>query len=143
MTGDDVRQWIAGHLDVPAEQLVELDRRPLPLLATPGSFVVVTVRDRATGAVRDVAIEEQTGRLVDAAELRERDRSAIDQRSALSPRLRRLLLRHPGLDVVDVTVTRGDGTVTQEATGAAGVLALADDPRVVRVEPAGDTVIPD
>ncbi len=143
MTGDDVRRWIAVHLDVPVDQLVELDRQPLPLLATPGSYVVVTVRDRVSGAVRDVAMEERTGRVADAAELRERDRSALDQRSALSPRLRRILLRHPGLDAVDVTVTHRDGAVTRERTGTAGVVALADDPRVVRVEPAGDTVIPD
>jgi hypothetical protein len=42
-----------------------------------------------------------------------------------------------------VTVTGRDGEVTRERAEAAGVIALADDPRVVRVEPTGDTVIPD
>lgn len=143
MTGNDLRRRIAEHLDVPADQLVELDRRPLPLLVTPGSYVVVTVRDRGSGAVLDVALDERTGRLVEAADLQERDRSAIERRTALSPRLRRLLLRHPGLEAFDVTVTGRDGEVTRERAGAAGVIALADDPRVVRVEPTGDTVIPD
>jgi hypothetical protein len=134
---------VAEQLGRPAEALVELDRRPLRLLVQPGPYLTVTVRDRQTRQVLEPTVDLVTGRLVDASALRERDRAALERRPALTAPLRRLLLRHPDLPRLDVLVRRRDGGVETVATDVDGVLALADDPDVVRIELHGDALVQD
>jgi hypothetical protein len=143
VVADDLVTLVAGQLGRPADALVELDRRPLALLTDPGPYVTLTLRDRGSRQVLEPTVDLRSGRLVDAAGLRQRDRDAVERRTALTPRLRRLLLRHPDLPSVRVSVQRAGGGTEEVTTDAAGVLALADDPGVVGVDRRGDVVVLD
>lgn len=140
---DQTLRQVETQLGRPAETLVELDRRPLHLLAQPGSYVTLTLRDRATREVLEPTVDLRTGRVVNATELKQRDRDAIERRSALTPRLRRLLLRHPDLTEVHVEVTNSLGGQRRIIVDSVGVLGLADGPDVVRVDTIEETEIPD
>jgi hypothetical protein len=140
---DDLIQRLAVQLGRPADRLVELDRRPLRLLLQGGSYITVTLRDRQTREILEPTLDLQTGNLVDAHELRNRDREAVERRTALAPGLRRLLLRHPDLPSLDVLVTRTGGSTERLTSHPADILALADNPAVVHIDSSGDTEIPD
>jgi hypothetical protein len=105
--------------------------------------VTLTVRDRQSRDVYEVTLDADTGHVVDATALRAQDREAAERHTALEPRLRAFLLRHPHVPGLEVLVTRADGTLNRVTTDPAGVVALADDPTVVQVRGAGDTVVPD
>jgi hypothetical protein len=143
VVAEDLVTLVAGQLGRPAGALVELDRRPLALLTEPGFYLTLTLRDRQTREVLEPSVDLRTGRVVDAAELRRRDRDAVERRTTLTPRLRRLLLRHPELPSVRVRVQRGGQVAEQVTTDAAGVLALADEEGVLGVDRHGDVVILD
>jgi hypothetical protein len=140
---DDLIEQLAIQLGRPADRLVELDRRPLQLLVHPGSYITVTLRDRQSREVLEPTLDLHTGNLVDAHDLRKRDREAVERRAALAPPLRRLLLRHPDLPSLEVLVTRGRGPVERLTSDPAGILSLADDPDVVRIDSAGEAEIRD
>ncbi|HEX6683900.1 MAG TPA: hypothetical protein VF062_13945 [Candidatus Limnocylindrales bacterium] len=138
---DETLRQVATRLGRPAEKLVELDRRPLRLLTQPGSYATLTLRDRDTGQILEPTVDLATGRIVDATEIRQRERDAIERRGALTARLRRLLLRHPDVGEIQVQVTKTHGAQSQVVTDPAGVLGLADDPDVVRVDTTGEVEV--
>jgi hypothetical protein len=140
---DDLVQRLAVQLGRPADRLVELDRRPLRLLIRGGSYITVTLRDRQSKEILEPTLDLQTGNLVDAHELRKREREAVERRTALAPRLRRLLLRHPDLPSLEVLVTRTGGSTERVTTNPADILALADNPAVVRIDSSGEAEILD
>lgn len=143
MPTDDLLEQLAGQLGRPADTMVELDRRPLRLLVDRGSYLTVTLRDRVSREVLEPTVDLDTGVLVDADELRARDREAVERRPTIAPRLRGLLLRHPGLPAFEVLVAHVGGEIERVTSDATGVLVLADDPDVSRVDVAGETEIPD
>ena len=142
---DERLEQIAAALGRPAAQLVELDRRPVPLLLVEGTYESVTVRDRGSGQIRDVTVEAGSGYVADPRSLRRQDSDlARTNAPALSPELRDLLLRHPELSQVRVWVTSHQESSRQPLTTSARAAArLAADPAVVRIDLAEDPVIPD
>lgn len=143
MATDDVLEILAEQLGRPVDKIVELDRRPFRLLVNSGSYLTVTLRDRVTREILEPTLDLEAGTLIDADELRTRDREEVDARTAIAPRLRRLLLRHPGLPPFEVLVVRTGGETERVSSDAAGVLVLADDPEVSRVDIVGETEIRD
>ena len=141
--GDDVLPVVAAALGRPVEQLVELDRRSLRLAFVPGEFATVTVRDRRTREVLEATVDLACGAAVDPVALRSRDRRAAQTLPALAPRLKDLLVRHPDLNRVKVTVSRSDGKTQRWVGDAAGVVALARNPNVVGIDLAADPEILD
>jgi hypothetical protein len=139
----DLLELLAAGLDRPVHRLVLLDQRPLQLLLVPGSYLTVTVRDTVSREVLEPTLDLDSGRLVEAEGLRAADRAAAAERTALSPGLRSLLLRHPDLAALTVVVTRSGGTTELFTGDAAEVLDLADRPDVSSVDVAGDVVIRD
>jgi hypothetical protein len=127
------------------EALQELDRRPLLLAFLGGNYETVVVRDRTTGETLEATLGVEDGERVDAAELRRRDREVAEREgTALDPRLRELLLRHPELAAMRVVVTRGtDGERSPLQAGAREIVAMAGDPDVTRIELAEDPEIID
>lgn len=142
MTTDNVLQLVAHGLNRPANTLNELDRRPLPSLLHRGPFLTVTLRDKVSREILEPTLDLSTGLLVDATALRQRDREAVERRAALTPRLGRLLLRHPDLPTVQILVTR-HGQSEPRALDPLAVLALADAPDVTQLDVAVDPEIPD
>lgn len=140
---DDVLRIAGAALGRPVDVLVELDRRPFRLAFLPGSYVTVTVRDRTTREVLEPTLDLDTDTAVDADALRRLDRAAAEQRRALTPDLRDLLLRHPDLRRIEVRATRADGSTDALVTDAPGVASLADAPDVVRIALATDPEILD
>jgi hypothetical protein len=142
---DERMEQIAAAVGWPAAQLVELDRRPLPLLLIEGTYETVTVRDQGSGQIRDVTVEAASGNVADPRSLRRQDSDmAHTNAPALSPELRDLLLRHPELSQVRVWVTGHQESSRQPLTTSARAAArLAADPAVVRIDLAEDPVIPD
>ena len=143
MPGDEMLALVAAVLRRPVEQLVELDRRSFRLAFVPGDFATVTVRDRRSREVLEVTIDRANGVAVDQAALRSQDQQAARAWPALTPGLRDLLLRHPDLNRIEVTVSRSGGAVEHWVGDAAGVVALAGDPDVVNVDLAADPEILD
>jgi hypothetical protein len=140
---DDLLDQLAAQLGRSSHSLVELDRRPFRLLFIGGSFLTLTLRDRASHEILEPTIDMGSRQVVDARELRERDRAAAEERTTLTPRVRNLLLRHPDLEAFTVFVVRSGGRSEQVTTDADRVLALADDPEVIRVDIVGDIEVPD
>lgn len=136
---------VAAALGRPAEQLLELDRRPLRLAFVDGEYETVVVRDRATEETVEATLDAATGEAADIEELRRRDRRlASSVGGSLSPQLRDLVLRHPGLESVLVAVSReGDPEPTTLRAGARDLVALAQEPPVVGIELLEDPVILD
>jgi hypothetical protein len=136
---------VAEALGRPVERLQELDRRPLRPAFAGGRYETVVVRDRASGETVEATLDARTGERVDAAELRRRDRELADRvGAALEPRLRDLLLRHPELPALRVSVTRaGDADATPLQAAATEIAALAQQLDVTRIELAEDVEIRD
>jgi len=136
---------VAEALGRPVERLQELDRRPLRPAFAGGWYETVVVRDRASGETVEATLDARTGERVDAAELRRRDRELADRvGAALEPRLRDLLLRHPELPALRVSVTRaGDADATPLQAAATEIAALAQQLDVTRIELAEDVEIRD
>jgi hypothetical protein len=135
---------VAEALGRPLEGLQELDRRPLQPAFAGGSYETVVVRDRGSGATVEATLDASTGELVDAAELRRRDRELADRLGAVFEQaLRDLLLRHPELPAVKVAVTRAGVPGETLRASAAKIVALAREPDVTRIELAEDPEIPD
>jgi hypothetical protein len=127
---------VAAALGRPAEQLVELDHRPLTFAFLGGDYETVVVRDRSSGRIIEATLDAASGQRVDAAELRRRDRDlAASLGTRLSPELRYLLLRHPDLPAVSVLVIRsGDSGRTTVRAEARQIVTLAQDAGVARIE---------
>jgi hypothetical protein len=127
---------VAAALGRPAEQLVELDHRPLTFAFLGGDYETVVVRDRSSGRNIAATLDAASGQRVDAAELRRRDRDlAASLGTRLSPELRYLLLRHPDLPAVSVLVSRsGDSGRTTVRAEARQIVTLAQDAGVARIE---------
>lgn len=142
MTSDDVLRILARRLDRPVDTLVELDRRPLPSLLHRGPLLTVTLRDKVSREVLEPTLDLTTGELVDATALRQRDQETVQRRAALTPRLGRLLLRHPDLPTVDVLVIRR-GQTERVVLNPVAILAVADDPDVTQLDVAVDPEIRD
>lgn len=142
---DKRMEQVAAALGRPVVELVELDRRPLPLLIIEGNYETVTVRDRDSGQVRDVTVEIHSGDVSDPISLRRQDSDlAATHAPALSPVLQDLLLRHPELSQVRVWVTGHQESSRQLLTTSARAAArLAADPAVMRVDLAEDPVVLD
>lgn len=139
---DPLIQRVAAALGRPADELLELDRRPVPLAFTPGRFVTLVLRDAATRETLEPTVDAATGALADRAALRGADRLAGAGLPALSPRLLELLLRHPDLPRLDVTVRRASGTRLERLSGAeVGLLARSED--VLTLELSADPVVYD
>ena len=142
MTSDDVLRILARRLDRPLESLVELDRRPLPSLLHRGPLLTVTLRDKVSREVIEPTLDLTTRELVDATALRQRDQEAVQRRAALTPRLGRLLLRHPDLPTVEVLVIRR-GRTERVILNPVAILTLADAPDVTQLDVAVDPEIRD
>jgi hypothetical protein len=127
---------VAAALGRPAEQLVELDHRPLTFAFLGGDYETVVVRDRSSGRIIEATLDAASGQRVDAAELRRRDRDlAASLGTRLSPELRYLLLRHPDLPAVSVLVSRsGDSGRTTVRAEVRQIVTLAQDAGVARIE---------
>jgi hypothetical protein len=127
---------VAAALGRPAEQLVELDHRPLTFAFLRGDYETVVVRDRSSGRIIEATLDAASGQRVDSAELRRRDRDlAASLGTRLSPELRYLLLRHPDLPAVSVLVIRsGDSGRTTVRAEARQIVTLAQDAGVARIE---------
>jgi hypothetical protein len=135
---------VAEALGRPLEELQELDRRPLRLAFAGGEYETVVARDRARGGTVEATLDATSGERVDAAELRRRDRELADRLgAALEPQLRDLLLRHPELPAVLVTVTRERTPSETLRAAPTEIVALAQGPGVTRIELAEDPEIPD
>jgi len=100
---DSPLQDVASILGRPVEDLQVLDRRPLPLTFLGGRYETFVVRDRTTGETLEVTLDLDSGRRVDAVELRrlDRERATVEGRK-LEPELLEMLLRHPDLEGVQV-----------------------------------------
>jgi aspartokinase len=127
---------VAAALGHPAEQLLELDHRPLTFAFLGGDYETVVVRDRTTGRIIEATVDAASGQRVDAAELRRRDRDlAVSLGTRLSAELRDLLLRHPDLPAVSVLVSRSGGSGrTALRAKARQIVTLAQDAGVLRIE---------
>jgi hypothetical protein len=138
-------EHVAAALGRPAEELVELDRRPLRLAFLDRTYETIVVRDRATGATVEATLDAATGERADPAELLPRDRQlAANLGGPLSPTLRGLVLRHPDLVAVHVAVTReGDPEPTPLRASVREVVELAREPGVARIELLEDPEILD
>jgi hypothetical protein len=136
---------VAAALGRPANQLLELDRRALPLAFVEGSYETVVVRDRARGDTLDITLDEDTGGRADEAELRRRDRELADRLAEpLSPALKELVLRHPELPAVSVRVTRtGDPAPASLCVSVREITALAQEREVAGVDLAQEPEILD
>lgn len=139
---------VAALLKRPAEELLELDRRPLVFAFVEGRYEQVVLRDHVSGEVFEVTVSED-GQLVDVGALQARNRSAAaEQAAVLDEGLRSLLLRHPELPGVRVRVSRaadaGGRSEPEEALlSPQEIAALADDATVTRVALLEDPVILD
>jgi|SRR5215211_2325341 len=142
---DERIQQVAATLGRPVDQLVELDRQPLPLLLVDGTYETVTVRDRDSGQLHNITVEVISGEVADPQALRRQDSDlATTRASALSVELRELLLRHPELASVRVWVTEDRQTPRQLlTTSARDVARLAEDTAVLRIDLAEDPVVVD
>ena len=127
---------VAAALGRRAEDLLELDRRPLRLAFLQEIYETIVVRDRLSGATVEITLDPATGERADPAELRRRDRELAEKLGGpLSPELRDLVLRHPDLEGVHVAVTReGDSEPTSLRVSVREVVALARDTGVARIE---------
>jgi hypothetical protein len=136
---------VASALGRPAEQLLELDRRPLRLAFLERTYETVVVRDRASGATVEATLDPATGERADPDELLRRERElAASLGGPLSPTLRSLVLRHAELTAVHVAVTRdGDPEPTPLRASARELVALAQQPGVSRIELLEDPEILD
>jgi hypothetical protein len=136
---------VAAALGRPAEQLLELDRRPLRLAFLDGEYETVVVRDRATEETVETTLDSATGEPADTEELLRRDRQlAASVGGSLSPQLRDLVLRHPELEALEVAVTRVDDPApTTLRASARELVTLAQEPDVVGIELLEDPVILD
>jgi hypothetical protein len=86
--GQSPPQNVADQLGRPVEILQEIDRRPLPLAFVEGRYETYVVRDVVTGERLEVTLDLGSGRRVDPAELRSRDRQlAAIKGSKLEPEL--------------------------------------------------------
>jgi hypothetical protein len=139
----DFLDKLVAQLGREGHTLVVLDERPLRLLLATGSYLTVTLRDKTTGEILEPTIDVTNGMLVDPRRLREKDRAAAAGYTALTPRLRDLLLRHPHLAAFTVAVRRTGGETERFTVDAAQVLALAQAPDVVGLDIAEDVVVPD
>jgi hypothetical protein len=140
---EDLLDKLAAQLGREGHTLVVLDERPLRLLVETGSYLTMTLRDRTTGEMLEPTIDLTNGMLADARRLREKDRAAAAGYTALTPRLRDLLLRHPHLAAVAVAIRRTGGATARFTGDARQVLALAQAPDVVELDIAEDVVVPD
>lgn len=129
----------------PADELFELDRRPLRLAFLDRTYETIVVRDRATGTTVEATLDAATGERADPAELLQRNRElAAKLGGPLSPTLRDLVLRHPDITAVDVAVTReGDLEPTSLRASARELVGLAQQPGVAWIELLEDPEIPD
>jgi hypothetical protein len=136
---------VAEALGRPAEQLTELDRRPLLLAFLEGDYETVVVRDRATEETVEATLDAATGEPADPVELRRRDRGlAVRLGGRLSSQLQDLVLRHPELESIEVAVTRSvDPEPRTVRSSARELVALAREPDVVGIELLEDPVILD
>jgi hypothetical protein len=136
---------VAAALGRPAEQLFELDRRPVPVAFLDRDYETVVVRDRVSGETVEATLDAATGEQADPAELLRRDRElAASLGRRLSPELRDLVVRHPELQNVRVAVTReGDPEPTPLRAGVRELVALAQEPGVARIELLEDPQILD
>jgi hypothetical protein len=134
----------AATLGRSADQLQLLDRRPLPFAFVTGHYEALTLRDRASGELLEVALDLDSGERVDPVNLRrlDRERASIEG-AALTPELVDLMLRHPELRAVRVHVRRTDGSTHQAALSVPEIVALAARERDSAIELAGDPEVPD
>lgn len=139
---------VAALLGRPAEELVELDRRPLVFAFVDGRYEQVVLRVRGTREVFEVTVATD-GRLVDVEELIARNRAVAAERAAvLDEALAGLLLRHPELEAIHVRYTRA-GAADEHPHPVTAVLSapdiadLAGDPTVTRIVLQDDPVILD
>ena len=106
---------LATMLGRPADQLQELDYRPLALAFVPSSFVTYLVQDRSSGEILEVTLNIDTGQTADPEALRQLDqKQGAIVGGKLSPELLALVLRHAGLEAVQVCVSFSPDT-TQAA----------------------------
>lgn len=141
------RHDIASLLGRPAEELTELDRRPLMFAFIDGHFNQIVLRDEISGDVFEITVSAQ-GDLVSANQLAARNQWAAAQRaSVLDGELVSLLVRHPELSHVKVRITRASTSHRAEVEAAVlsapEVVALADDASVTRIALEDDPVILD
>jgi hypothetical protein len=136
---------VAAALGRPAEQLIELDRRPLPVAFLDRDYETIVVRDRVSGATLEATLDAATGEQTDPAELLRRERELAASRGRrLSPQLRDLLVRHPELRNVHVAVTReGDPEPVPLRASVPEIVALAREPGVAGVDLLEDPKILD
>jgi hypothetical protein len=136
---------VAAALGRRAEDLLELDRRPLRVAFLHHTYETIVVRDRPSGATVEVTLDPATGERADPAELRRRDRELAEKFGGpLSPELRDLVLRHPELEAVHVAVTReGDSEPTSLRVSVRKVVELAQEPGVARIGLLGEPEILD
>ena len=114
---------LAALLGRPADQLQVLDHRPLAFAFVPGAFVTYVVRDRASGETLELTLDMATGHTVDPPALRQLDQSQGEARGKkLSPDLLSLVLRHAGLEAVQVRVSFAPDTA--QASGGRQLPAL-------------------
>jgi hypothetical protein len=107
MRGEPMRppEIVGSALGRPAEELQELDRRPLAFAFLEGRYATFVVRDRRTGEILEVTMDLDSGRRVDLSELRQLDQERAQVRGRkLEPDLLRILLRHPDLEQVQVRI---------------------------------------
>lgn len=141
------RHDIASLLGRPADELTELDRRPLVFAFIDGHFNQIVLRDEISGDVFEITVSAQ-GDLVSANQLAARNQWAAAQRaSVLDGELVSLLVRHPELSHVKVRITRASTSHRAEVEAAVlsapEVVALADDASVTRIALEDDPVILD
>ena len=138
-------EQVAAAVQRPADQLVELDRRPRRFAFLDRSCETVVVRDRATGETLEVTLDAATAQRADPAELLRSERElAGTVGGSLSPTLQGLVVAHPELTALRVTVAReGQREATPLRASVRELVALAQEPGVARIELLEDPEIRD
>jgi hypothetical protein len=126
-------EHVASVLGLPSDQLLELDRRAVRLAFVRGSYTTVVARNRADGSTIELTLDDTSGEIVEAAQLRQQDRElAAKIGSRMSEDLRDLVLRHPELPAIRVAVTRADDPrPTTHVVSAREVVGLAQQSEIV------------
>lgn len=141
---------VAALLGRPADELQELDRRPLVYAFAEGRHTQLVLRDRVSREVFEITVSAD-GRLVDVEALAARNRAvAAERASVLDDELSSLLLRHPELERLRVAVSHAAAARHQAAPrpveavlSAREVAELSGDPTVHRIVLLDDPVILD
>jgi hypothetical protein len=129
-------EHVASVLGLPSDQLLELDRRAVRLAFVPGSYTTVVARNQADGSTIELTLDDTSGEIVEAAQLRQPDRELAPKiGSRMSDDLRDLVLRHPELPAIRVAVSRSDDPrPTTRVVSAREVVGLAQQSEIVWIE---------